>query len=365
MSASPAPTDTVESIELNGKTYYLAPPVPAASPAPADFTGTAMAAPFPDNSSTTFAHHSFEAFTAVYGPPHASLDWASHTRSTSGTDATPEPVAYSASRTPVNALDESPFILDTGATCHISPAKSDFRSLRPIAPHPITGIGGAHVHATGVSTIELCITTGHKVVLDDVLFVPTSTICLVSVLCLNRSGGYISSFDSNSCWVTNKAGAKVLMGTVLESRRLFGLSLRSPYMGHVHPSTPSNSAHYAARTPDLETWHRRLGHCNNDTIIDMARKTAVQGMRIDLSSSPPRCNHCILRKQTRSAVPKVREGKRATHPLERVYVDLCRPMPCRLRSGRLYSMNVIDDFSSYIWSLPLRSKEEVASILQL
>ena len=28
-------------------------------------------------------------------------------------------------------------------------------------------------------------------------------------------------------------------------------------------------------------------------------------------------------------------------------------------------MNVIDDFLSYIWSLSLRSKEEVASILQL
>jgi len=28
-------------------------------------------------------------------------------------------------------------------------------------------------------------------------------------------------------------------------------------------------------------------------------------------------------------------------------------------------MNVIDDFSSYIWSLPLRTKEEATSILQL
>jgi hypothetical protein len=28
-------------------------------------------------------------------------------------------------------------------------------------------------------------------------------------------------------------------------------------------------------------------------------------------------------------------------------------------------MNVIDDFSSYVWSLPLKSKEEAASVLQL
>ena len=97
----------------------------------------------------------------------------------------------------------------------------------------------------------------------------------------------------------------------------------------------------------------------------MACKTTVQGMCIDLSSTPPRCNHCILGKQTRSTVPKLQEGERATRPLEHVFIDLCGPMPVHLHSGRLYSMNIIDDFSSYIWSLPLRNKEEAASILQL
>jgi transposase InsO family protein len=364
-SASPSPTNTIETIKLNGKTYYSAPPAAPSSSAPADFAGTAIAAPLPVDAGTTFEHHSFEAFAAVNGPSHVSLDWSSHTRSCDDVDTTAEPIAYATSRTPVDALEESPFILDTGATCHISPMKSNFKSLCPIVPHPITGIGGARVHATGIGSIELCITSNHKVVLDDILYVPTSTVRLVSVLCLNHSGSYISSFDSNSCWVTNKSGATVLRGAVLESRRLFGLTLHSPRVGHVRPSNSPSSAHYAARTPDLETWHRRLGHCGNEVIIDMACKGAVQGMRIDLSSAPPRCNHCILSKQTRSSVPKSREGSRATRPLEHIFVDLCGPMPCRSWSGRLYSMNLIDDFSSYVWSLPLRSKDEAASILQL
>jgi transposase InsO family protein len=88
-------------------------------------------------------------------------------------------------------------------------------------------------------------------------------------------------------------------------------------------------------------------------------------MRIDLSSSSPRCNHCILGKQTRSSVPSQREGSKVTKPLERVFVDLCGPMPCCSRSNCLYLINLIDDFSSYIWSLPLRSKDEAASVLQL
>ncbi len=358
-ASSPAPTEGVESVEVNGKTYYSAPP---SSTAPSDFADTAMTSFAPSDAGTTFEHHSWEAFTAFNGTHRASIDWSLHSRPADDGDTTPEPVAYSASRTPVDNLSESPFILDTGATCHISPTKSDFKSLRPIAPHPITGVGGARVHATGVGSIELCIASNQKVVLEDVLYIPTSTVRLVSVLCLNRSGRYVSCFDSDSCWVTNKAGAIILRGTVLESRRLYGLTLHSPRVGHTRPTTPAptSAAHFASRTPDLETWHRRLGHCGNDTIVEMARKNVVQGMLIDLSSAPPRCNHCILGKQTRSAVPKVREGEKAARPLERVFVDLCGPMPCRSRAGRLYSMNIIDDFSSYMWSLPLRSKDEAA-----
>jgi hypothetical protein len=261
-------------------------------------------------------------------------------------DTTVEPVAYSTSRTPVDALDESPFIFDTGATCHILPIKLDFKSLCPIAPHPITGIGGAHVHATGIGSIELCIASNRKVVLEDVLYVPTSTVCLISVLCLNHSGSYISFFDSNSCWVTNKSGATVLQGVILESRHLFGLSLHLPHVGHAHPSNATSSAYSTAQTPNLETWHRQLGHCGNDTIIDMAHKGAVQGMHIDLSSAPPHCNYCILGKQTCSSILKSWEGSRATHPLEHIFVDLCGPMPCCSHSGWLYSMNLIDDVTT-------------------
>jgi transposase InsO family protein len=90
----------------------------------------------------------------------------------------------------------------------------------------------------------------------------------------------------------------------------------------------------------------------------MVRSHAVEGMPVDLSPTPPKCEACILGKQTRTAVPKLREGERATAPLERIFVDLCGPMSIPSRTGRLYSMNIIDDFSSFVWSLPLHSKSD-------
>jgi transposase InsO family protein len=96
----------------------------------------------------------------------------------------------------------------------------------------------------------------------------------------------------------------------------------------------------------------------------MARDKVIKGMPIDLSSSPLKCDACILGKQTHSSVPKVREGGRAENPLQCVYVDLCGSMPVTSQSGHLYSMNVIDNHSGYVWSLPLKNKLDASHILQ-
>jgi hypothetical protein len=49
------------------------------------------------------------------------------------------------------------FILESGATCHISPMHSDFTDFQTIPEHPITGLGGARVYAIGIGTVELVV----------------------------------------------------------------------------------------------------------------------------------------------------------------------------------------------------------------
>src|SRR6267142_78954 len=88
-------------------------------------------------------------------------------------------------------------------------------------------------------------------------------------------------------------------------------------------------------------------------------------MPINLSSSPPKCDHCILGKQARLSVPRVQEGDKAVNRLGRVYVDLMGPMFVISKSGFLYAMNIIDDCSSYIWTIVLKSKADAANTLQV
>lgn len=359
---------SVAPVMINGIAYA---PVSTLSTAPT--TDTALFTATGGNVTPLDATYDFLASIAVCGAPQVSIDWDVHSKSVDLNQVPSVPVAFSASRAPILDLADSPFFLDTGANAHISPEQSDFKTLRPISPHPITGIGGSCIHAIGIGSIDVTISSGHKVTLEDVLFAPASKVRLVSVLSLNRSGRYTSHFDEDSFWLTNRGGTTILRGTVHENRRLYALSLVKARTTHKLPSGShsisgtndgSTTALYATRTPDVETWHRRLGHCNFGAIVDMARKGAVEGMAINLSSSPPKCDACIRGKQTRSPVSKVREGEKASRPLERVFVDLCGPINPVSSSGRLYSMNVIDDFSSYVWCLPLKSKGEAASVLQ-
>ena len=79
ITTSSTSINAMESIKINEKTYYSAPPALALGPTTANFVGTAITAPLPDNASAPFLHHSWEAFTIVNSSSHVSLDQLSHT----------------------------------------------------------------------------------------------------------------------------------------------------------------------------------------------------------------------------------------------------------------------------------------------
>jgi hypothetical protein len=204
------------------------------------------------------------------------------------------------------------------------------------------------------------------------LFVPNSTICLISVFSINNSSDNTCYFNARSCCIIDPTSTVIMTGTAWKQHHLYTLdcvahnvndaSTSEPPLMSMHPT--ASSALYTTKTPDLEIWHHHLGHCNHYTIIDMACRGIVKGMPIDLSSAPAAYNHCILGKQTCSHVLAMHEGERASKQLKCIFVDLCGPMPAVSNYGHLYSMNVIDDFSSYVWSLLLAHKSDAINMLR-
>lgn len=247
-----------------------------------------------------------------------------------------------------------PFFLDSGASVHISNTESDFFSLRPIPPRTVSGVGGSSIEALGVGTLRLVVSKGTHITLDQVLFIPTATVRLISVSSLCSTHRCIASFDASSCWVTARSGSRMLSGS-LTSCRLYALSGGQLSADHVF---------LAQRVPDLQSWHRRLGHANYRAVYDLARSGNATGMPITLSTSPPVCEACILGKQTKSIVPKVCAGVRATRKLGIIHVDLMKHPDTVSTAGNKYILDIIDDFSSYSWSIPLPTKSDAFPALQ-
>jgi hypothetical protein len=202
----PTPTTKGNPIMLNGTRYF--PEAPTATPDAANLASL-------DTLLTSGDLFEYHAFTAVNNDIRTSVNWADFSCMSDAKSVDNLPLAYPSSsglssRDPMSQVNEIPFIMDTGATCHISSERSDFKTLRPTPPHPVKGIGNACVYAVGMGTIELTIAGGHKVILDNALFIPSSSVRLLSVLALNRSGNYTTHFDSHSCWVTRRDGSTIL-----------------------------------------------------------------------------------------------------------------------------------------------------------
>jgi hypothetical protein len=112
----------------------------------------------------------------------------------------------------------TPFFLDSGASVHISNTESDFYSLCPVPPRAVHGVGGSSISAIGIGSICLIIAKGIHLTLNHVLFIPTATVCLISVSAVCTVHRCIASFDATSCWVQGHNGTRMLTGTLMSRR---------------------------------------------------------------------------------------------------------------------------------------------------
>jgi hypothetical protein len=269
------PIPVLNSITINGITYY--PAVPTATP-PAITATTAPAYYDPDDVQVQLYPCDFvetDLPLELEATPAVSVNWDDYSdRFVDLFQFVASTLPHPAGQTPITKYERCPFIFDTGATYHISPERSDFKSLRPCATHPVKGLGDSCVYAVGIGTIDLHPGPGDILSLHDVLFVPGSTTRFISVPALNLSGKYSTHFDSDGCWVLDLDGNSkiVACGTVSPTRQLYPLM---------------------ATDPSADPWVTRSVPVTCTDDIEMVRKNAIQGMAIDLSSLQPKVDHCM------------------------------------------------------------------------
>ena len=231
-----------------------------------------------------------------------------------------------------------PWILDSGASDHLSGNKNLFSSLTITSPLPvITLANGTQTMAKGIGSANPL----PSLSLSSVLYVPDSPFNLISVSKLIRDLNCSVTFSNSSVTLQDRSTGRMI-GIGHESQGLFHLS-----------STPSSNI--CASSDDPLTVHRRLGH---PSLVKFRKMVPRFSSLHSLD-----CESCQLGKHTRVSFPK-RLDPRAKFPFELVHSDVWGPSRTTSTLGFRYFVTFIDDFSRCTWLFLMKSRAKLFSIFQ-
>ena len=267
-------------------------------------------------------------------------------------------IAFTATSTSNTVNDD--WILDTGATRHITPHKQLLTDLRP-APHTVivTFGNGSIGEATLIGDAYLQPNPGSLIKLTDVLYIPGAADNLLSVSQATKRG-FSFSFNDTDCQIS-KDNQMIATGHADTTSSIYHLASRCLEPGSAaHAMTTA----YAARADTPQLWHRRLGHLGYDNLAKLTNmSTGINLTSADIkTTSADSCDACILGKQHR--LPFNASTTITSKPLELLHTDLCGPMPVPSHGGNLYFITLLDDHTGYSLISPLRRKSDAAAFLK-
>ena len=248
------------------------------------------------------------------------------------------------------------WIIDSGATAHMSFNKSVFSEFQEMSPFSV-GMGdnsSVTAHGRGTTWISLLV-NGHSVrcKLQNVLYVPELSYQLLSVGVMDDMG-LETTFGDNVCRIT-KGTRLMAMGTLHNGLYVLNTSSGS--------QSPKETQREMAMVANLNLWHQRLAHVHEDGIRTMVRNGVVEGIKLDPNQKLGTCSGCVYGKSTRAQIPK-QGGTRTKKVLDRVYTDVCGPFQVQSLGGSRYFLSFVDDHSRYCWVYPIKKKSDVLDTLK-
>jgi transposase InsO family protein len=243
------------------------------------------------------------------------------------------------------------WMMDSGATHHITPHRSDFADYTPIKGTVRLG-DKSQADQIGVGTVIFTSSDNKKISLSNVLHVPdvhtrflsTSAICDKKAQILFDQSGFEIHLDQKCIAKGYREG------------KLYWLDGSTG-------STATLNAHTGGATASLDIWHQRMGHMSY-AALKKHGPSALKGMNLDLSNQaiPSVCAGCEAGKSTRKPFPG--SAKKTDQILEIVHSDLAGPMQSKSLQGSLYIATFIDDHSRHVVIYYLKSKDQFTAALR-
>ncbi|CAJ2639700.1 unnamed protein product [Trifolium pratense] len=236
------------------------------------------------------------------------------------------------------------WLIDSGCTNHMTYDRTLFKDLKPTQISKVRIGNGGYISAKGKGTVVISTSSGIKTI-SDVLYVPDIDQNLVSVGQLIEKGFKVS-FENQLCLIFDTTGREILR--VKMRGKSFSFD----------PIEEEQSAYFTEVSP-TELWHKRLGHCHIQRMMNMKNNDMTRGLPV-LSNHLPNCNACQFGKQIRKPFPKT--VWRASQKLQLIHTDVAGPQRTPSLQGSLYFVLFIDDFTRMCWIFFLKFKHEVAGV---
>jgi len=226
------------------------------------------------------------------------------------------------------ALQNSGWVMDSGATSHMHNTDGILLSRQPSSISSITVGNGHHLLVSCSSNSTLPGSTS-SFSLCNVLVVPSLVCNLLSVCQFTRDNHCTIEFDA--------------FGFSIKDLQTRCMILRSNSSDGLYtiPATPQ-----ANLTTSTNLWHHRLGH-PGAAILDLLR----QNNFISCNKSPHTlCHSCQLGKHVR--LPFGNSSSISSLSFELIHCDVWTS-PVAIVSGAQYYLVILDDFTHFCWTFPL------------
>src|SRR5712672_395309 len=246
------------------------------------------------------------------------------------------------------AARKDAWMIDSGATHHITPHASDFSSYSKIKGTVRLG-DKSTVAQEGVGSVTIKTSEGYMIMLSNVLHVPMINMRFISVSALEIKGSEI---------IFTSGAAKILIGG-----KTIASGVRDQKLYWLDAAPIANLNLHTGSTPaSLHIWHQCMGHISHSALKVHGPK-ALKGLDIDNTTvAPATCHGCELGKSMCQPFP--RSIKKSNRILEIVHSNLAGPMQSKSIQGSEYTATFIDDYSRHAVVYYLRSKDQFVAALK-
>lgn len=238
------------------------------------------------------------------------------------------------------------WLLDSGASSHMSYCKQDFQTYNVLSePIQVTIADGATMAAIGIGNIKIRTESGREVTVTETLHIPSLDRRLLSVSKLTERGLNVQ-FQAKQCVIMR--GNDLVM-SVQRHKNVYKLKME--------PEPGCFFVEHGERTSIWELWHARLGHTNFDNYRRL--QSGSNGLPVIKKTNDQLCSGCLKGKQTVMSFPKSSQQK-TTKVLQLVHSDVMGPMKTTSNGGARYLLTFVDDYSRFVTGYFLKKKSEVA-----